>query len=71
MYISEVSFYWRQVHVSKYTSSLYFYSTAATATAPLNMTYMLPHFNFCFTSQSHVACPYGLDGQYRNSFFLH
>jgi hypothetical protein len=47
MDISEVSFYCRLVHVSKYTSSLFFYSTAATATTPLNMTYMLPHFNFC------------------------
>jgi len=47
MFISEVSFYWRLVHVSKYTSSLPFYSTAATATTPLNMTYILPHFNFC------------------------
>jgi hypothetical protein len=47
MDISEISFYCRMVHVSKYTSSLSFYSIVATATTPRNMTYMLPHFNFC------------------------
>jgi hypothetical protein len=71
MFIFEVSFYWRLVHGSKYTFSLSFYSTTAKPTTPLNMTCMLPPLQFLCFAHNHVARPYGLDGQYHNSFFLH